>query len=302
MAILALGTAFCTALGAIILAEVAIRAGGAMAVSRLRTLSAAVMLIGLTSLIGGWGTVKLSHLLPIAISSFSSIIIAEPALNKSYVNIGARKTALLFALTAPIAAILGWLVLGETLTPQQLCGCALVVVGIVLAVLFSPRNALPSKTRGQATLHLEQGHQWSDYCWGLLAAIGQAAGTLAIRPVMQDAASPVAVMAVRALLAAPVLWGLLLLQTRGRLRRKSLPPIPVLSIIVLGSAISFVLGMSLMMAALAGTGVAIASTLAATTPVVILPMLWLRTGRCPAWQAWSGAIVTVAGIMLIFSN
>jgi len=55
-----------------------------------------------------------------------------------------------------------------------------------------------------------------------------------------------------------------------------------------------------MMAALAQGGVAVVSTLAAMTPVAVLPMVWLRTRRAPPWQAWIGALLAVAGTALIF--
>jgi drug/metabolite transporter (DMT)-like permease len=57
--------------------------------------------------------------------------------------------------------------------------------------------------------------------------------------------------------------------------------------------------MSLLMAALARGNVGIVSTLSSMTPIVILPMLWLRTGVLPAPLAWVGALLAVAGTALI---
>ena len=59
------------------------------------------------------------------------------------------------------------------------------------------------------------------------------------------------------------------------------------------------LGMSLLMAALAHGNVGIVSTLSSMTPVVILPMVWVRTGKAPALMAWAGAALAVAGTALI---
>lgn len=59
------------------------------------------------------------------------------------------------------------------------------------------------------------------------------------------------------------------------------------------------LGMSLLMAALAHGNVGIVSTLSSMTPIVILPMLWLRTGVAPPPLAWAGALLAVAGTALI---
>ena len=60
------------------------------------------------------------------------------------------------------------------------------------------------------------------------------------------------------------------------------------------------LGMTLLMFALAGGKVGIISTLSATSPVLILPMLWLRTGQRPTGASWLGAAIACAGMALIF--
>jgi drug/metabolite transporter (DMT)-like permease len=57
--------------------------------------------------------------------------------------------------------------------------------------------------------------------------------------------------------------------------------------------------MSPMMAALAHGNVGTVSTLSSMTPVVILPMVWLRGGIAPPPRAWAGAFLAVAGTALI---
>ena len=59
-------------------------------------------------------------------------------------------------------------------------------------------------------------------------------------------------------------------------------------------------GMTLLLYGLAGGKVGIVATLSATSPVLILPLLWLRTGQRPAPGAWAGAVLVVAGMGLIF--
>ena len=59
------------------------------------------------------------------------------------------------------------------------------------------------------------------------------------------------------------------------------------------------LGMSLLMAALAQGDVGIVSTLSSMTPIVILPMVWIRTGVAPPPRAWLGALLAVAGTAMI---
>ena len=40
--------------------------------------------------------------------------------------------------------------------------------------------------------------------------------------------------------------------------------------------------------------------LSATSPVMILPLLWLRTGQRPTLMSLTGALLAVAGLALIF--
>jgi drug/metabolite transporter (DMT)-like permease len=60
------------------------------------------------------------------------------------------------------------------------------------------------------------------------------------------------------------------------------------------------LGMTLLLYALAGGKVGVVATLSATSPAIILPMIWASTGERPAAGAWVGAALVVAGMALIF--
>ncbi len=77
---------------------------------------------------------------------------------------------------------------------------------------------------------------------------------------------------------------------------------PVASMTALSGILSLAMGMTLMLFALSGGETGIVSTISATTPVIILPMLWLRTGQKPSTGAWLGALFVVAGLALILSR
>ena len=51
---------------------------------------------------------------------------------------GRRRAGAIFALNAPMAAMLGWLVLGERLGGQAWAGIAVTVAGVALAILGRP--------------------------------------------------------------------------------------------------------------------------------------------------------------------
>jgi len=133
---------------------------------------------------------------------------------------------------------------------------------------------------------------------GVITALGQALGSLFARPAMEAGVDPFAAMAVRSGLAAAFYLVLALLPIAAlhapyKFRRNDL------GIAVTASLFGTGLGMSLLMAALAAGNVGIVTTLSSMTPVMILPMVWLRSGVPPVAAAWAGAAVAVAGTALI---
>ncbi len=117
---------------------------------------------------------------------------------------GPRISALLFTTAAPFALALGYVFRGETVTMTQGAGVALIVLGIVLAVL-GPKG--DEGERPPRPLRL-------GVVLGLFTSLGQATGSLLARPAMLAGADPIAAIAVRtgvatvffiALLAIPML-------------------------------------------------------------------------------------------------
>lgn len=304
MALFALGTSFCIALATLITAEVVKAVGGPMALSRWRMLIGFLMLAVVTTVVGGWSSMTARHMPLIVLSSVVAIVVADPALNAGIALIGARRTGLIFSLSAPFAAALGFLLLEETLGAQQLAGCTLVVCGIAFAVGFNRRPAAVSRDDGSQTrnssVHAELRLSAAGVLLAVLAAFGQAVGILSMRPVMLDNADPFGVMALRALVAVILLWGFYLGKPRTWREGIDIPDRSTLARVSLGVFIGYVAGMSMLMIALTGTSVAVASTLSSMAPVAILPMLWLRTGNKLAWQAWCGALITVLGTAILF--
>ena len=300
LAFFALGTSFCIALATLISAEVVKGVGGPMALSRWRMLIGFLMLAAIATALGGWSSISASHLPLIVLSSLVAIVIADPALNAGIALIGARRTGLIFSLSAPFAAILGFLVLGETLGLNQLIGCVLVACGIAFAVGFSGKPASGRDATRSGSVHAEVRLSGAGVLLAVLAAFCQAVGILSMRPVMVDQPDPFAVMALRGLVAVIVLWAWYLCSPRTWKTGIPIPDGRTMARVSLGVLIGYVIGMSLLMIALTGTSVAVASTLSSMAPVAILPMLWLRTGSRFAWQAWCGALVTVLGIAVLF--
>lgn len=282
--ILALSAAVCIAMSGMLVGELQGRLP-LFDLARLQMLAAFAMTGAVSLALGGWRSVEPWHLGFLAVSSLFGIILASTTYFATIYIAGPRTTALLFSLTSPFAVLLGYLFLGETITPRQGVGIALVLAGILLAIGRRP-------AKGPARL------AWSGIALGVVTALGQALGSLAARPAMAAGVEPFTAMAVRSGLAA--LFFLLLLLVPLPVFRPAARVAPRSYVFAGGSAFFGVgLGMSLLMAALAHGNVGIVSTLSSMTPVLILPMVWARTGIVPPATAWLGAVLAVAGTALI---
>ena len=287
--ILALGAAICIAMSSMLVNELRGRLP-LLDLARLQMGAAFVMTAAVSLAVGGWRTVEPWQLGFLAASSLFGIIIASTTYFAAIYAAGPRTTALLFSLTAPFAVLLGYLFLGETLDGRQGLGICCVLAGILMAI--GARGGAKAKAMGTERL------SWIGIALGVVTALGQALGSLAARPAMAGGVEPFTAMAVRSGIAALFFLALMAVphpavKPAAQVGKRSLG-------FALGSAVFGVgLGMSLLMAALAHGSVGIVSTLSSMTPVVILPMVWVRTGNVPPPLAWLGAALAVAGTALI---
>jgi drug/metabolite transporter (DMT)-like permease len=261
---------------------------------------------------GGWPSITLWQLEMLAASSLFGIALASTTYFAAIYAVGPRLTALLFSLTSPFALGLGYFFLGETITLLQALGIGLVLAGIMLAIGVPRRfqtagmQAPEMPVIAPATIPLTlppvpplTGPLLPDIALGIVTAIGQALGSMFARPVMASGMEPFTAMAIRSGLAA-LFFIILLALPVGR--TTTIPRRSDLGLAVTSAFFGTVLGMSLLMAALHGGNVGIVSTLSSVTPVLILPMVWLRTGERPSTSAWLGAVLAILGTGLISSR
>src|SRR5262249_59312721 len=122
-------------------------------------------------------------------------------------------------------------------------------------------------------------------------------GGLFARPVMAWGAEPFTAMAVRSGIGAVFFLALAVLPAARSPSAGS--DRAAIAICVASAFIGTGLGMSFLMAALSRGDVGIITTLSSTTPVLVLPMIWMWNGERPAMSAWLGALLAILGIGLI---
>jgi drug/metabolite transporter (DMT)-like permease len=288
----ALGTATCWATTGLFAAD-AVRALGPFYFNLIRQIFVTILLFLIVWATSAWGSLDLHQALILAASGVIGILIGDTFNFAAVGRMGPRRAGAIFALNAPMAAILGWAVLGEALPLQAVLGIALTAAGVALAILGRPR----SNAHRFETL---QGRFLIGAGFALLAALGQALGSLIARPVMATGIDPYLASLFRVGASGMVMGVLAGLPLAPKPLAR---PSPHILLLTAGTAvIGLLIGMTLFLYALQGGKTGIIATLSATSPVIILPLLWLRTGQRPSGLSWCGALLAVAGLALIFSR
>ncbi len=288
----ALGTATCWAVSGLIASD-AVRAMGPFHFNLLRQMFVALLLALAVTFTGGWHGLGGQQVALLAASGVIGILLGDTLNFAGVGRLGPRRGGAVFALNAPMAAILGWVFLGEALPLQAWVGISLAATGVALAVLGRPRQ-------DAHRLETVRGALVIGVLFGLGGALGQAAGSLIARPLMAAGLDPYLASMVRvgaSGLAMTVLAATPLAPARPR-------PVTRLAMAqALATAIiGLLMGMTLFLYALQGAETGIIATLSATSPVIILPLLWLRTGQRPTGTSVLGAGLAVAGLALIFTR
>ncbi|MGV2989555.1 DMT family transporter [Vibrio sp. E150_011] len=267
---------------------------GSFAYSRWRMGCTALILTTMALLTSGWGSVSYQHITPMALSGLIGIFIGDTALFACLNRMGPRQAGLLFSCHAVFSAILGYFLFSETMTPIELMGSALVFSGVATAIFFGRKQNKASTNslediRGKASVGI---------ALGITAALCQALGGIIAKPVMQTAIDPVAASAIRmitAFVAHSLFW------LTGAKLAKSLRPItlPIFGITALNGFLAMAVGMTLILFALQTGNVGMVALLSSTTPIMVLPLLWLYTKQRPNRYAWLGALLAVLGTSIL---
>ena len=285
-------SATCWAASAVISAEPA-KHLGAIAFVRWRMFFVALLLWSIAVFASRFPPLGMDTWGLMVLSGLVGIFLGDTTLFAAMNRLGPRRSGVLFATHALFTALLGYLFLNERLGAQVYLGAAITVAGVMVAVAW-----------GQ---HKSAAHPWdsspntlSGIALALTAAFAQALGALIAKPAMDLSGGfdPVLASAVRVTTAllALVLVGFI----SPRFGRAQQPPTRhVLFQTAVSGWVGMGLGVGLLLWSLREGPVGSAGVLSALSPVIILPLLWLKFGRAPASGAWIGAILAIAGVALV---
>lgn len=239
----------------------------------------------------------------LGLSALVGYVFGDYCLFNCYIYIGPRFGQLMMTLAPPMAAIAGWIMLGETLSWKSVLAMGITLCGIAISIL--------SRDSGK---HFKLDLPMKGVLLGIGAGVGQGVGLVlskigmqyysdaipADAPRLMEGMLPFASTMIRAIIGGLGFLLILCLQKNfGKLLDAVKDPVAMkyASIITLfGPAI----GVSLSLMAVRYANAGIASTLMALTPVlIIVPEILVNKKRIRPKEI-IGLVVSITGVALFF--
>ncbi|HZJ73284.1 MAG TPA: DMT family transporter [Perlabentimonas sp.] len=232
----------------------------------------------------------------LSISGLVGFVLGDLMLFQAYVVVGARISMLIMALAPAIAAFIGWVWLGETITPKQGLAMLLTFLGIAMVILQRDTNN-PEQPKGRKKV------KFSYPIAGLLlafgGAVGQGGGLVLSKYGMgdYDVFSAVQIRVLTGIIGFAIIFTFL-----GRWKKlgQALKNQKALGRISIGAFFGPFLGVSFSLWAIKFTTTGVASALMSIVPVLIIPFSVLIMKEKFNTKELLGAVVTIMGVFLFF--
>ena len=226
----------------------------------------------------------------LALSGLIGLVIGDTCYFRSLQILGAGR-CLVIQTSAPVfTAILSWVFLGETLVWHSCLGILLTVAGIAIVVADKAATDEPG---------LFPGSLMAGVNFGIGAAVCQAIGAVLSRHALKEC-QPLEATFVRLSMAAIcasaiVVWKGQLVTTVKQVARPE-----ILKRFVPAILCGTWIGLWFSQIAFSRTNAAAAQTLLSTSPLFVIPMVWIWFGTRATREVLIGSVIAVAGIFLIF--
>ncbi|MBE0648464.1 MAG: DMT family transporter [Bacteroidales bacterium] len=229
------------------------------------------------------------------ISGLIGFVIGDLCLFRAFILIGARVSMLIMSLTPPITALISWIILGETLTPQNWLGMIVTMAGISMVVL---KKADRSVHKGMFN-RIQIGFPLIGILLAFAGAVGQGTGLVLSKFGMQDydafAASQIRILA--------GIFGFVLIFSFLRRWRDVVLAFTFRKAMLqmsLGAFFGPFLGVSFSLIAVKYASAGVAATLMSIVPVLIIAPSAVFLKEKVTLKEIIGAVIAVGGVALFF--
>jgi drug/metabolite transporter (DMT)-like permease len=230
------------------------------------------------------------QIMNLSISGIIGLIIGDTYLFKAFKSIGARLSMLIMALVPAMSSLMAFLFLGEHISFWGITGMFITIAGIMLVVL--KREEKPA------------GHYKIKYAgifFALIGAAGQAVGLIYAKFAFNEGEiNSFEATFIRIFSALIILYPMAMMTSRF------INPVKIfrndkraLVFTAIGSFFGPFLGITFSLISISHTQVGIASTIMATVPIIMLPMVHFYYKEKLTWISIFGAFIAVAGISVL---
>ncbi|MCP3943433.1 MAG: DMT family transporter [Desulfobacteraceae bacterium] len=235
----------------------------------------------------------------LSLSGVIGFFLGDICLFKALVEIGPRISLLIFSLTAPTTALIGWVFLSETYGIHQWSGMLITLAGVGLVIFEKNQPQNYPKQLRQRTITLK------GILFGIGAMLGQSVGYVMSKAGMQtdtgylDAFGATQIRALAAFICFVLLFTLTRKWHQVNLAIKDTR---ALVFTATGAFIGPFIGVSLSLMVLHYLSTGVASTFLSMTPVCIIPFSIFLHKEHVSLRAFLGAIIAVTGIQLLMTG
>ncbi len=223
------------------------------------------------------------------LSGITGLMFGDYCLFRAYGEIGPRHTMLVMSLSPAITSILAWIIYGETLPLISIIGIGITISGILLVVMDGNHSN-------------EQRVEIKRLKFAFLAAVGQAGGIVLSKMAYLDGELNGVLAAFIRMPVAGISFGIAMYILRRyrnpiklyRRDRKSF------QLLTLGAVFGPCIGMTLSVVSIMYIPVGLASTIFATSPVIMLFISHFLYRDKFSFKTILGVIITVLGVSCLF--
>lgn len=231
-----------------------------------------------------------SQILWLVLSAIAGLVLGDTFLFKAFAEIGPRLSLLVMSFAPPLAAILAFLFIDEVLNLWAIIGISVTTAGVFLVILERDDDN-----------KFKINNKWG-FFWAFLGMLGQAVGLILAKIAIKVTdINPFIASFTRIFSAFILLLPVGYITKRYKFGYSAYKDIPK-SILAptIGAILGPYLGITLSLVAIQYTQVGIASTLMATTPILMLPISHYFMKEELNWQSIVGAFVAVLGVAILF--
>jgi len=227
----------------------------------------------------------------LSISGLIGFVLGDLFLFQSYLLIGVRVAMVIMASSPIFAALLGFFIFGEKLTLLSFAGMLITIFGIALVVFLRGKGR--EETTKLKSLPLR------GLFYALIGSFGQATGLILSKLGMGADYSPLAATQIRLMAGLAGFLVLYAIGNRWSEAKVALKNPGAMGFITMGAFFGPFMGVSFSLIAVQMTKAAVASTIMALVPIMVIPFSIFLYKERVSFREVFGAVLTVTGVAVM---